>query len=110
VLPGSLTAAAGLTIVGTTVHTTGVNVEGLLTTLASITILLGFFSTLIVRMLKRSVKDTVEQVVADKVTPILAEIRVELKDHDTRIARLEGIEEGKRQAIAAAGVTSHTNS
>lgn len=103
----ALSVIATGAVVGTTVHTTGINVEGLLTTLASITILLGFFSTIIVRMLKRSIKDTVEQVVAEKVTPVLVSIQAELKDHDTRIARLEGIEEGKRQAIAAAGVT-HT--
>lgn len=93
-----------LDVIGTTVHTTGVNFDGLLTSLASITVLLGFFSTLIIRLMKRSIKDTVETVILERVSPTLNTIQLELKDHDTRIARLEGIEEGKRQAVAQAAV------
>lgn len=91
-------------VLGTTVHTTGINVEGLLTTLASITVLLAFFSSIIIYLLKQSVKTTVEAVVADKVTPVLNGIIARLDEHDTRIAHLEGVEEGRKQAIAAASV------
>lgn len=95
-------------VVGTTVHTTGVNIDGLVTTLASIAVLLGFFSTLIVKLLKTSTTQTVETVISEKVTPTLNTIQLELKNHDTRIARLEGIEEGKRQAVAQAAVIAGT--
>jgi hypothetical protein len=40
------------------------------------------------------------------VVPKLDVITVELRLHDTRIARLEGVEEGKRMANAAANVTT----
>lgn len=93
---------------GVAVHTTGVNWDVVLANVASISVLLSIFGALIVRMLRSSIKDQIESVISDKVTPKLDSIDHQLKGHDTRIARLEGIEEGKRQAIAAAGVTTTT--
>lgn len=92
--------------IGTTVHTTGVNFDGVLANVASITVILGVFGAIVVRSIKRSIKDEVADVIHSEVTPVLNEIKNELREHDTRIARLEGVEEGKRQAVAAAGVTT----
>jgi ABC-type antimicrobial peptide transport system permease subunit len=74
---------------------------------ASISVILGVFAAFIVRSIKRSIVDTVTAVIDKEVKPILDLIQRELKDHDTRIARLEGVEEGKRQAVAAAGVSTN---
>lgn len=93
-------------IATTVVHTTGVNWDAVLANVASVTVILAAFGALVVRSIKRSVKDQIEDVIAKQVTPQLALIANDLKRHDTRISRLEGIEEGKRQAIAAAGVTT----
>lgn len=90
-----------------TVHTTGVNLDGILANVASISVILGVFAAFIVRSIKRSIVDTVTAVIDKEVKPILDLIQRELKDHDTRIARLEGVEEGKRQAVAAAGVSTN---
>lgn len=90
----------------TVVHTTGINWDGVLANVASITVILAAFGAIIVRSIKRSISDTVNDAITKKVTPALDAIGVTLQTHDTRIARLEGVEEGKRQAIAAAGVTT----
>jgi hypothetical protein len=92
-------------VLANTVHTTGVNIDGVLANVASITVIMGAFGALLLRQFKRSIQDTVTDIISSKVTPSLEEIKSELKRHDTRIARLEGIEEGKRQAVAQAGVT-----
>ena len=93
-------------MIAVVVHTTGVNWDGVLANVASITIILGAFAAVIVRSIKRSIVETVEGVISKKVTPVLESIQNELKQHDTRLARLEGVEEGKRQAVAQAGVTT----
>lgn len=90
----------------TVVHTTGVNWDGVLANVASITVILAAFGAFIVRSIRRSIKDEVTGVIRDEVTPKLDTINVTLQRHDTRIARLEGVEEGRRQAVAAAGVTT----
>ena len=41
------------------------------------------------------------------VKPVMEEMRKQLGKHDTRIARLEGVEEGKRQAVRQASVTAN---
>lgn len=94
-------------MIGEVVHTTGVNIEGVLANVMAISVILSGASALIIRTIKRSIKDTVCDVVAQEVTPVLTEIKNELRLHDTRIARLEGVEEGKRQAVAAAGVSTN---
>lgn len=88
------------------VHTTGINWDGVLANVASITVVLGVAATAIIRNIRRSIKDQIESVVDKKVTPVLEHIEGTLSRHDTRITRLEGIEEGRRSAIAQAGVTS----
>ena len=88
------------------VHTTGVNWDGVLANVASITIILAAFGAFIVRSIRRSIKDEVTGVIRDEVTPKLDTINLQLQRHDTRIAHLEGVEEGRRQAVAAAGVTT----
>jgi hypothetical protein len=50
------------------------------------------------------VKDEIQSVIDLKVTPLLNQIQSQLSNHDTRIAHLEGVEEGKRQALAQARV------
>lgn len=89
-----------------TVHTTGVNVDGVLANAVAIIIIVGFFTGIIVKLIKRSIGEAVRTVIEAEVTPILNQIRDELKQHDTRLARLEGVEEGKRYALDAAGVTT----
>lgn len=91
-----------------TVHTTGVNIDGVLANVASITIIMGAFGALLLRSFKRSIRDTVTDVIDSEVKPVLDQIQTSLRDHDTRIARMEGIEEGKRQAVAQAGLSSNT--
>lgn len=88
------------------VHTTGVNWDGVLANVASITVILGAFGALLLRAFKKSIKDEIASVIHSEVTPILTSIQARLDDHDTRLARIEGIEEGKKQAIAAAGVST----
>jgi hypothetical protein len=90
----------------TVVHTTGLNWDAVLANAASIIVILGAFGAIMVRVIKHSIKDQIEEVIKTDVTPLLTVMEHELRVHDTRIARLEGVEEGKRQAIAAAGVTS----
>jgi uncharacterized membrane-anchored protein YhcB (DUF1043 family) len=88
------------------VHTTGVNWDGVLANVASITVILGVFGALVVRSIKRSIKDEVTSVIANEVSPKLDSINSQIQKHDTRIARLEGMEEGRKQAVAQAGVST----
>lgn len=94
-------------ILAVTVHTTGVNIDGVLANVASITVIMGAFGALLLRSFKRSIKDTVTSVIDAEVKPVLDQIQDMLRDHDTRIARIEGIEEGKKYAVAAAAVTTN---
>ena len=93
-------------IIAGAVHTTGVNIEGVLANVASITVILGVFGAMLLRSFKRAIKDEIRDVIASEVTPALNVIKDELRSHDTRIARLEGVEQGKRYAVAAASVTT----
>lgn len=93
-------------MIATTVHTTGINLDGLLANIASIIVIIGAFTAVIVRQVKRSIKDEITEVIDTEVTPILKNIQSRLDEHDTRIAHLEGVEEGKRYAVAAAGVST----
>ena len=85
---------------GVTVHTTGVNIEGILANAVAVTIILTFFAGLIIWLIKRSISDAVREA--------MIPIEKRLDNHDTRIARLEGMEQGKRDAVAAAGVSSNS--
>jgi hypothetical protein len=86
------------------VHTTGVNIEGILANTVALVVILTAFTTFIIKMVNKSIKAAVVSVVTNEVTPVLKEINDQLKAHDTRIAKLEGIEVGRRYAVDAAGV------
>ena len=88
------------------VHTTGINWQQLLLTVAAIAGIVSLVGGYVGRSITKNVKQTIREIIASDVTPILNTIRGELAEHDTRLARLEGIEEGKHQAIAAAAVTT----
>lgn len=100
-------------VAATTVHTTGVNIDGVLANVASITVIMFAFGAMLARSIKRSLKDTISEIVkgeiAEQVTPKfaliqadMAAVKGELGNHGTAIARLEGIQEGKRQSLAEA--------
>jgi hypothetical protein len=93
-------------MIAVTVHTTGINWDGLLANTASILVIVALFAGLIARSVNRSVTDSVRKVITSDVTPTLERLEAALSAHDTRIARLEGIEQGKRYALDAAGVTT----
>lgn len=92
-----------------TVHTTGVNWDAILANVAAITVILTAFGAVIVTTIRRSITEQVSAIVDKEVVPVLNQIKDELRDHDTRIARLEGVEEGKRMATAAASMTMVDN-
>ena len=92
-----------------TVHTTGINYQSLIAVGAEVRVIVAAFAGLIARSVRGSVRHEIHEVLREDVTPALENIRDEqriqageLKLHDTRIAKLEGIEEGKRQAVAQA--------
>lgn len=93
-------------MIAQTVHTTGINWQSLLVTVAAIAGIISIVGGYVVRSLSKTTKETILQVIASEVTPVLTEIQGTLRNHSTRIAKLEGIEEGKAQAIAAAAVTT----
>ena len=104
-------------MIGITVHTTGVNWEGVLTNSALISAAVGTLVTLLARSIRRANRDNIEavitQAVARDITPKFAEINSTLHEmqqttnnHSTRIARLEGIQEGRKMTVAEAGVTT----
>ena len=88
------------------VHTTGVNWDNVVVLMAAFVVILSFFGGILLRAFRKSIKEEVASVIHSEVTPLLDKITKRLDAHDTRIARIEGIEEGKKQAIAAAGVTT----
>jgi hypothetical protein len=88
------------------VHTTGVNWDQVITNIVGITAILSAFGAMIVRSIRRSVRDQISDVIGTTVTPQLDGIGATLAKHDTRIARLEGFNEGQRQTVAAAAVTT----
>lgn len=90
-----------------TVHTTGINWDGVLANVASITVVLVVLCGFIARTMKTTIRDEIQTVIDSRVTPLLTKIQGRLDEHDTRLARIEGIEEGKRQAIAQAGVSTN---
>lgn len=93
-------------MLGEVVHTTGVNWQSIAVNASIIIGGVAIVGRVIVTSVRRSVGDQVADVIASQVTPRLDFIGETLTDHAKRIARLEGVEEGKKQAIAAAGVTT----
>lgn len=104
------------------VHTTGVNIDGVLANVASITVILAALMGLMVRSIKRSLNDTITNIVKDtiasEITPKFDEIKSDmgqvkgtLSEHAISIARLEGIREGqRREGIATGSSADHGRS
>lgn len=86
-----------LLLFGSTVHTTGINIEGVLANAVAVSVIVTFAIGIAIWLIKRSIAEAVR----DAMIPI--EKRID--DHDTRIARLEGVNDGRKQAVAAAAVT-----
>ena len=82
----------------TTVHTNGINIEGVLANAVALTVILTFFGGIVVWLIRRSITDSVR----DAMFPTVER----LNEHDRRITRLEGVEEGKRLAVSQARLTS----
>ena len=101
-------------MLATTVHTTGVNLDGVLANVASITVIMGAFGALLLRAFRRSIKDEIQSVIEAEVIPKLDSITEQLQEHvshlavhDSQLAHLEGIEEGKRMAATMANMTTN---
>lgn len=89
-----------------TVHTTGVNVEAVLSIAASVAILLTVALVPTIRYAIRSMKDTLNEIIDNRIDPRLDHLEQRfdtmegtVSDLDRRMTRLEGVEEGKRMAI-----------
>lgn len=91
---------------GVVVHTTGINWSAVITISGSVTLMVSVVGAVLVRIFTRSVGDQIDNALDAKVTPRLDAFGHQLSDLDRRTSRLEGVEEGKKQAIAAAGVTT----
>lgn len=90
------------------VHTTGVNWQGVLVTASAVTVMVGIIGAVLTRVFSRSVGAQIDKAIDTKVSPKLDSLTHSVSDLDRRTTRLEGIDEGRRQAVAAAGVTTHT--
>jgi hypothetical protein len=93
------------------VHTTGINWDSILAIGSELVVILGVFGAILRRVFRQSVHDEIDSVVG----PLLKKINEQLDSltdrldlHDIQIAHLQGVEEGKRQAIGQAGLTSGT--
>lgn len=93
------------------VHTTGINIDGFLANCAAIVVIVGAFMALVTRTVRGSIRDEIQSVIEREVSPRLDKIdeRLNTQDrrldgHDVALSRLQGIEEGKRQAVAQAAV------
>jgi hypothetical protein len=93
-------------MISTVVHTTGVNWDAILVNASAVLVIVATFSGILNKVLSRSITDKVKDVIKADVTPVLDQIQTSLRDHDTRLARIEGIEEGKRQLTAQSKLTS----
>lgn len=101
------------------VHTTGINWDGVIANVGSITAVLAIVGTLLSRSIKRSIQDTVKVIIRDviarDITPKFEEIQFNIADlsrlvsvQDRAIARLEGIQQGKRLAVDEANLSSRS--
>lgn len=82
-----------------TVHTTGVNVDGALATAVLVVTLMSPVFVVTIFILRSFIKQAVDKA--------LEPIYIRLNQYGVAIARLEGVEEGRRQAVAAAGITTN---
>jgi hypothetical protein len=92
------------------VHTTGINLEGWAATVGSLTITLGGVFAMVGWAARQANRDDTRKIVKEESEAIrielgamhidLSEIRKHLSGLDTRVAKLEGVEEGKRFIMA----------
>lgn len=91
-----------------TVHTTGVNWDGILVNAGVIGVIISAVGKLIVNSVNRTIEDKLRNIVADeidsKVTPQLQLLTATQSRHSIDIARLQGQAEGRRAAIDQAGI------
>jgi hypothetical protein len=94
------------------VHTTGVNIDGVLANAVAVTVILAFLGTIVIWVLRNAQREITRTTIKAEIAPVLndinnqfQEIKIQLTsittvltNLDTRVSRLEGIEEGKRQA------------
>jgi hypothetical protein len=86
------------TLFAETVHTTGVNLDGVLANVGSITVILIALFGLLARVTKAQLKAAIAQQVAPLLEDIKSEIRkvqAEVDRHSTAIAGLQGFQEGR---------------
>lgn len=91
------------TVNALTVHTTGVNIDGILANAAAVTVIVGAFFALINRSVRQSIREEIRSEIKAEVLPELAAINATLRRHDSDIAWLKGLEEGRRQIREADG-------
>lgn len=85
-------------MIATTVHTTGVNWDGVIANVGGITVVLVALFGLLARVMKTQLKEAVTTQVAPLFAEIqsqLQQIRSDVDSHSTAIARLEGFQEGR---------------
>lgn len=84
-----------------TVHTTGVNWDGIIVNAGVITTAISLIGAYFVRRINNSWAANTQKIVDSALKPILAT----LKAHGERIAYLEGVESGKKQVVSEAGLS-----
>ena len=85
-----------------TVHTTGVNIDSILANSAAVVIIVAAFFGLVNRSVRQGIREEIHNEIKAEVVPELAAINATLRRHDSDIAWLKGLEEGRRQVVAQA--------
>ena len=80
-----------------TVHTTGVNIDSILANAAAVVIIVAAFFGLVNRSVRQGIREEIHDENESQVLPQLRSINLKLSQHDTDIAWLKGLEEGRRQ-------------
>ena len=99
-------------MLATAVHTTGVNIDGLVANVASLTVVIGAFGAVLLKLINRSIEDKIKIIVREAVAEVRTEIdahQVILDAHAVAIAKLEGIQVGKRLALDEMAQSSKVN-
>jgi hypothetical protein len=89
-----------------TVHTSGVNWDGILVNAGVITTLVSLIGGFFYKRVKNTYETATERIVERIMDKALAPILEELRSHGERIAYLEGVDSGKKQMTAQAKLTS----
>lgn len=83
-----------------TVHTTGVNWDSVAAIVTAVVVVVSAIGAVVITVLKSSVTAIVEDAIKRDVAPILDRINARLDVHDTKLAHLEGVEQGRREGLA----------